>query len=453
MPYQGEYAQYKPLHRIAESERVKALLGNYHVQSRSPSTAKLPDIYSLNELKSNGWQPDWILGIDGSHAEVPVQNGFPGAEACYITVASVLMNIAKIRELDQQRPVDPKVFRTVEQAESVDCVLPGCNVIYENEISAQSSLRRALFKIMTLEGLGSDTETLLDTYHVLLAHKPQGKTQQCPYDDCPDEASYVPNEGHYSCRCSLGRSWYSTDALRIHERMNPIGSNGTIFSEVLQVLERIWLIHILRVFEANDLLSVLKRLAIVIDGPLAIYGQPAWLSRSISIELARLNQVVRRATGGQDILLLGIEKTGNFVDHFNHIDQNEDGSTGRFRECSVALLTDSYIKQNIIFSDSDRPYGYATYFGRKFFYKTKSEAMIVGSLPFLDESHRDLNTAHPDQFPRLVDALSMLDKLASTRYANAVTPLVSAHAEASIPLHLGGKVLEKLARELIEQKK
>ena len=43
----------------------------------------------------------------------------------------------------------------------------------------------------------------------------------------------------------------------------------------------------------------------------------------------------------------------------------------------------------------------ATYFGRKFFYKTASGARLVVSVPFLDESHRDTTTAEPNQLPSI----------------------------------------------------
>jgi len=33
MPYEGEFAHYKPLRRLVESERVNKLLGSYRVRS------------------------------------------------------------------------------------------------------------------------------------------------------------------------------------------------------------------------------------------------------------------------------------------------------------------------------------------------------------------------------------------------------------------------------------
>jgi hypothetical protein len=161
------------------------------------------------------------------------------------------------------------------------------------------------------------------------------------------------------------------------------------------------------------------------------------------------NSQIRKATGGKDLLLIGVEKTGTFVQHFEDLDRKEQGEYGAFPNQSIGLISDSYIKRNIVFSESLRSYGDATYFGRKFFYKTKSGARIVASLPFLSEDHKDTSRAELSQYPRLADAVGLLDQLVSSRYPNALMPLVVANAEAAIPLSLGNKVLENLAKELM----
>ena len=244
------------------------------------------------------------------------------------------------------------------------------------------------------------------------------------------------------------RNLYSTDLLRFHEGMTPAGSNAAMFEEIMQVLERLWVIHILRTMEKKKWLSSLKRLAIFLDGPLAIFGHPAWLSETIYKELTRINNLAREING-QDILLIGIEKTGLFAKHFDDLDSNDNGTKNKLKNQSILLLTDKYIKSNIIFSHSQKAYGDQTYFGRKFFYKTSSGARLVASVPYYSEECKNLNTANTDQFPRLNDAVNLLDKLYSSRYPNALIPLISAHAEAAIPMNLGRRVLEQLARDLV----
>jgi hypothetical protein len=210
------------------------------------------------------------------------------------------------------------------------------------------------------------------------------------------------------------------------------------------------LIHLLRAFERRGLLAQVHRLAFFVDGPLALFGHPAWLSAAISVELQRINAEVRKLTG-QDLVIVGVEKTGTFVTHFAEVDQTDEPGKERFEPGSYFLPTDHYIKQRIIYSDSVKRYGEDTYFGRKFFYKTKSGARIVATIPFLDPRQDTLDSKDIGLYSSFPTVCALLDKLVSCRYPNALAPLVSAHAQAAIPLHLGAKVLEQLARVLMKE--
>jgi hypothetical protein len=386
---------------------------------------------------------------------VPVKNGYPSAQVGYVTVASVLLDVARMIQLDAKRPVDPRDFRTLEQAEAIDSVLPGCNVIIENEMNAVDSFRRALWELFQSKRLSENSESILETYEVLFGHKPPDdpqKGQKCPYEDClRADKVFTRGHGQYECACHLKRPLYSTDALRIHEFMNPEGSNQSMLTETMTVLERVWIVHILRSLEKASLLSAVRRMAFVLDGPLAVFGAPAWMSTAIMKELRRLNKAARVALNDPtfNLMLVGIEKTGNFVEHLEQIEKGPEGHGDTLPKQAAVLLTDAYIKQRIIFSKSEAPYGRNTYYGRKAFYKTASGSLIVFSTPFLEDAHQDLTTADPSQFPRLADLMQLLDKLVSARYRNSLMPIISAHAEAAIPLTLGKNVLEKLARKLM----
>lgn len=214
--------------------------------------------------------------------------------------------------------------------------------------------------------------------------------------------------------------------------------------------ERLLLIHLLRCFEQRDWLDRLNAIAFFLDGPLAVFGPPAWLSAAVSRELQRLNTAVRAKTG-DDMIIVGIEKSGNFVAHFEEIDRREDGGQ-HFQPGSYFLPTGAYIKERVIFSDSTKCYGADTYFGRKFFYKTKSGARIVANIPFLTPQQDSLASDDPAPYPRFGTVCALLDKLVTSRFPNALGPIVSAHAQASIPLHLGQKVLKQLAQALMRER-
>jgi hypothetical protein len=162
---------------------------------------------------------------------------------------------------------------------------------------------------------------------------------------------------------------------------------------------------------------------------------------------------LQKEINGQDLLIIGIEKSGTFFNHFIEIDTTKDGLTDKFPKQSAFLLNDGYIKRNIIFSVSPKQYGQDTYFGRKFFYKTASGQKIVPVVACFNEYQKNLDTANPDQFARLADVMNLLDRLVSNKYPNSVSPLVAAHAEAAIPLNIGKRIFEEIAKEIREKSK
>ena len=465
MGFENEPSGIKSLKRIAESKRIKSLLERYQILTPPRTPEDMAPL--LAKVEPSDWKPKWILSIDGSCLSHSVQNGYPGAEVGYITISAVLIDAAKQREIDHNRPVNPADFRATQTPSSIDEILPGSNIVFSGQVSARASLREALMELFKSEsnrlsnGNIHTGELLLETYEALLAHKPtdSGQKQRCPYEidgECGSEAIeklYHLEKSTYKCTCKFSRPLFSTDALRIHESMVSEGPNATIYTEAMQVLERLYLINILRWMERYAP-SLLADVAFVMDGPLGVFGHPAWLSQAIIVELARLNSEAKKITG-QDILLIGVEKSGTFVEHFERLDINVDGSKGAFPKQRAALLNDKYIQEKIVFrpnpNNEDRMvYGQYTYFGRKLFYKTKSGAKLVVVTPFYSDHHRDLKKAQVDQHPRLADVMSLLDQVVSVRFPNAITPLVEAHAEASIPLNLGVKILEKIAREHIK---
>ncbi len=462
MPYENEKSSYNATRRFADSPRIKDLLSSYQIKSPSQKRNRSElTLIRKDELGTSNWKPTYLIGIDGSFEAINVEHGYPNAELAYLTVACAIQNVEQLRKLDENRPIPPPEYRKTQDLDALDWLLPGSNVVGVEDLDARVSFRRALYNLFKSKSMMQDdenqfepSETLLDTYEALLKYKPLStQSQHCPLvEECPldntPQNEYKPQNGIFSCRCKKGFEWYSTDALRIHERMMPYnGSNERIYSEVMQVLERVWVVHILRTLRNQKWLSSLKRIAIILDGPLAVFGQPAWISTAITEELKLLNRDVREATG-TDLLLLGIEKTGHFVTHFNQLDQTIEGGRGNFPNQTVALLTDDYIKENIVISDSEKTYGVGTYFGRKLMYKTQTGHRIVATLPYLDDKHKDWDRADVSQYPRLLDALNIMDEFTSSRYPNALSPVVIAHAEATLPSKIGSKVLAKLAREL-----
>lgn len=452
MGFENEFASYAPLRRILDSPKVQSLQDRLRVRKRNEQEENQD--FEVNILDkadlSSDFIPDYVVAIDGSYQPAKAENGFPGAEFGYITISAVLIIEKAVREFAKKEFIDPKKFRETEKASTIDTVIPGCNVIIEGEKSAKASMRKALFEELKNTQAFEEGETLLETYEYLFKIKQEkdkevggGRLPKSPIEGIDKDMTY--GYGEYKCPHSK-ETLYSSDALRLHELMNPSGTNGEMYGQVMAMFEKLWLIHILRSFEKKNWLNILDRVAFVLDGPLACFSTWSWLNKPIIIELKRINEIQIKQTG-KNLLIFGIEKSGTFYNHFEEIDTKVDGAKDRFPNQSAFLLSDSYIKRNIIFSESEKLYGQDTYFGRKLFYKTRTGYRIVPVLAFLNEKP-NLRSNSPHEFPRLGELMNVLDELVSSRYPNSVSPLVSAHAEAAIPLNLGKRIFDDIAREI-----
>ena len=452
MSFEGEFASYEPLRRIMESKKVAELEKRLTVRNdgKTDTESLKKRIVKKSDLEESILQPNYIIAIDGSNLSHPINNGFPGAEFGYITIASVLLKLDLIKQLESNKFIDPRLARRTEDATSIETVFPGCNVILDKEDDAKSSVRKAIYEEFERNRIFKNCESLLDTYEYLFKLKidSEGKSTSKPKSPIEGygDKDMTYGMGIYKCPYS-GKNLYSTDALRLHELLNPSGTSGELYGQIMSTMEKLWLVHILRAFEQNGWLEFAQEYAFVMDGPLAVFSTSSWLTKVISKEIKRINDK-QKEVSGVDLLIIGIEKSGTFFNHFTDIDTDSEGHTDIFPNQSALLLDDSYIKKNIEYSESKKPYGQDTYFGRKFFYKTKSGQKIVPVACVFTDYQKDISTAKPDQFPRLADIMTLLDSVVSCRYPNSISPLISAHAEAAIPLNLGKRLFDEIAKEI-----
>jgi hypothetical protein len=327
--------------RILQSEEIREFLKHGVMQGDGSKRDPLPAI----PTPPQGTVPPLVLAVDGSLQPVPVHDGFPGAEVAYFSFASVLLDMDRVEALEAERPANPAEFNKVRSVTPQVMVMPGKNFRHKEDASPRSSFRRIAFEQLARAGFDVSTESLRDTYEALLAYRIGNDVLRCPHPGCETpEAASVPRTSQSACGCSKENTCYSTDWLRIHQGFNDVGENGAAYAEFMQVTERLWLVNLLRTLEKKKTLGVMRKIALVLDGPLAVFGHPAWLKDAIERELSRLNALVKGETG-QDILLIGIEKTGQFVDHFLSRDRDARGSPNQIANQSLFLVDDRYKAQ------------------------------------------------------------------------------------------------------------
>lgn len=435
MSFENEYASGDSLLALQHSEALRDFAG---IIAPKP-TERTPPV-PLN-VPRRGWLPHRVLAVDGSNVAEIVRNGFPMAEAGLVQISVVSIDLTKLAAQPPGSIPAPKVFHDMERASTVDAVLPGANVVRKDFVgdTPKNFFRATVHKTLNGE-ISANHETLIETYRAII--KGRKSNISCPMDGC--NKSYIDGNGEYNCVCGYNKL-FETDALRFHERFNEVGTNGEVHGEVRHVIEVLVLINILRFFASDNRCDYLRDCAFVLDGPLAMFGQPAWLTPFIRAELKRINDFCRQKTG-HDIIVFGIEKSGQFVNHFEEIDwTDERGPRSKFSVGTVFAPDASYINKNIVLRDSNaKPHGEDTYFGRKIFYKLKTSEHAVITTAMLNEKSQDFYQSTLDCYPRLGDILDILDHLSTYLFKDGFMPLVRAHAHAAIPLQRGADIIKSL---------
>ncbi len=440
MPYENEYATGESLWRLLDNESVKQFQGEILVRN-APQQHQFPPPLHIERASDSISR---IIAIDGSDVTHQVQNGFPKAEAALVNFAGVVIKTDALSMIGRDDIPSPSRLRDMETVNTMSAVLPGPNVVgrAHEQNTPKKFFRWTVRKELDFK-LDPDHESLLETFLTITKPARQsGASFRCPIVDCERT---LPRPGwDTTCPCDEKEYIYSTDSLRIQERFYDNTSSQQAFTAFRQVTEHLLLVNILRYFHQKCDPALFDDIAFVMDGPLAIFGMPAWLKRYIQEEVERMHHDLL-AQGQRGLLLIGMEKTGEFVDHFEELDWlRAEGPRQRLANGTILVPTTEYIYQYINPNTTDKAYGEAVYYGRKLMYKNTMGQHAVVMTPIVNDEGRKPNSTGPEVFPRLNDALNIIDNLYTHLYRDGFAPLVRSNAHAAIPLRIGHRILDSL---------
>lgn len=446
MPYKNEFARGDSLAQIADSQSVRDFQGIIKVTTESIRHA-LPARLTPEEDQNNITK---ILAIDGSTVTKRVKNGYPGAEAALFNLAAIIIDLKKLREIPDNYIPGPAEIREIENCKTLSAVLPGCNVVRKDkqEETPKQFFRNTLYEELSKAKLDFEHESLLETLREIAASRPKF-TIKCPLmGDCQNDSNdyrteiinYISN-----CKCPANTKLFETDSLRIQERFEENGSSEEAYSAFRQVVEHLTLLNILRYCEENQRFDFLSNTAFIIDGPLAIFGMPAWIKPYVQEEIARIHNLCLEK-GYPGLLVIGIEKTGQFLSHLAELDWKESEGHRSNIENGTAFAPDiDYVHKHIVLRPPGfKPYGIDVYYGRKVMYKTRTGQHCVIMTPIVNSQGEDPNCVDLEAFPRIGEALDIMDELRMHLYEDSFAPLVRANAHAAIPLKGGHRILSDL---------
>ena len=453
MPYLDERAAGDSLWRLEENLSVQAFKGTIRTRN-DQETHSLPPTIELARRQNPIRR---IIAVDGSTVTKAVQNGFPKAEAALFNAAVIVIKVDELAKFDRDHIPSPSQLRDLERVETMSAVLPGQNVVglQPNQDTPKKFYRQTVRQELNFR-LDESHESLLETFHAITASVTgSGQKFQCPIDECelePPGSTSTPTVSRQAkdsvCPCPLKEHLYSTDSLRTHERFHDFSSSEQAFTAFRMVTEHLLMTNILRYFHMNLPARCFDDTAFVVDGPLAIFGMPAWLKEHVQTEVARIhNDLVSQGRLG--LLLIGLEKTGEFIDHLGEIDWDDaTGQRQRLPNGTALVPTTEYIYRHIVPNpNSTKPYGQAVHYGRKIMYKNNAGQHAVVMTPIVNSSGTEPNSSNASAFPRLGDALDIIDDLYTHLYRDGFIPLIRANAHAAIPLRRGQGILADLFKD------
>jgi hypothetical protein len=458
MPFENQYGSKTAHGDVVRNPDVQAFLESCE-PIREPSDEAGEELASFfieppDYAEANGSQ--FVLCSDGSFYQSSIEKRLPSIQVCYLKFSTLLIEMNDFHGLADNSTgmIDPfRVAALQRDRQTLSAVLPLSNFRLRDDDCVKTSFRRQMDSFLWSENTRhrrSDPGTSLMATVIELAtlrpsrNGPTGQVliHKCPNNDCETENIYLdPEEPQHSCP-DCGRPLYISDCLRLWEAVSDFHPNVEPASRFMSYVEHLLPIHYLR-FIADEAPSQLSRMAVFVDGPLAVFGHAAWLHQSIMRFLHRMRE--QQQTRGYEMpVVMGLQKTGYVVEYMQllerHIPRNR-----------LFSISDDFRYEYLGIERSGNGFGSETYYGQDFAFKTPSGKLFVISLPYPFSSKS--NTAEfserkteIDRYTELTRALNLICEVETDLYRDALVPIALAHRHTAISLRPGGHVLDVMGR-------
>lgn len=375
-----------------------------------------------------------IIAVDGGYSEVAVQKRFPSATICFFQFGVVKFSVRDLEELDDRPFIDPDDIAKLKRIERLKLVLPVKNVNLKTELSLTQSVRKALFDFYSHNPVDDHLiETLCwfvyQDYGERLDAVVLSRCPHCAERNLELRRSEMDRDFTFDCRKCAGKI-YLTDLFRLHEAIDDELGAGGVLSYVMTATEQMLIIHLIRIILRTKP-ALLKQIMFIKDGPLAFFGQTANMHQP-------MRTLVRHLFSKHDLFLIGLEKSGAFVEHAAEVAEKLPAG-------SSLLLDDEYIYKFIMPGKADpaTPYGRSTYYSHKVILKTATGQLHVASVPTLEPNWKP----SPGDYPNLQTLLLNVSKLKCDMYENALMPIALVNKLVSLADHPSSRILQQFAIE------
>lgn len=446
MPYEtlsGGHEKASRLGHATAAVRALADKSDFYVPAE-----KLGDTSWLREriLSREGLPPSAAtlksaLAIDGSNVAEAVRDGMPSVVYGYAQAAAAFVDLEIMEQQRMQRFVDPVAIAEAVNSALISLDLPIAGAYAREGIGIVTSWRELVARLFATKKIEVNRldQSLLDL--LMLLHGAPGAPSEvvpvnCPNGACSEKDIEVPADGRVCPSC--GFDLYPTDTLRIHEAVGEEGRNEEPLGRLRSVVELLVLVGLTTLLWEQSRSDLLASTLFILDGPLAMYGEPAKLRGRAEDYF----QAMANTTPGEGPYICGIEKSGAMVDYARQLAHHDVLVPGEL------LICDSAVIGRIANTADPGNYGKETYWGRKFIYRAHDGRVVV---PTVMPANGPAYAAGggqpgPSGYPTLTAILDVIDRTGSSMYRDGIIPVAAAHGKAAFPIGVGTDVLRLVAK-------
>lgn len=429
-------------HHIISDPEVQALMRRVYKPPRA-NDIPIEDLTIDFEPSSNN-QVEAIIAVDGGYAEAILDQEFPSRAIHFLQFGALAFKQEDLAEINASAFIAPEDMAKLKNISRLKLALPTNNIRFKDESTIKASVLKAIFEFFAKNDL-EEGQSLLDTlaWFIFRRYKTVNRSLEEKQWDLAtnplslNENSVVLKEDEmdrnftFPCPETSGRI-YLTDVFRLHEVITEETGAAGILGYLLNVVEHLVIIHLIRQLLRHQP-DMLSTVLFIKDGPTGFFGQTARLHQP-------MNDLVNWLFDKHNLLLVGLEKSGAFVDHAQDIQKMLDPG-------KAIILSDDYIYRYILPGpgDPNRPYASSSNYGHKVIFKTYSGQMHVVSVPT-----RELNKKPSiSDLPNLQVLLSNVETLHCDMYDSALFPVALVNKLVSLSAHPSQKILQKFARHSV----
>jgi hypothetical protein len=377
-----------------------------------------------------------VIAVDGGMTEVPVRQEFPSACFSFMTFGPLYLELRDLKELDRRPFIGPEDMACLKNLTRYSLPIPSKCIRAGGAPSFSAGVRRTIHELLTAKytELGDSLAWLLFRGWQL-SPSARETVPRCPSGCGATDIAFERTDPHERACPGCNSPVYLADVLRLYERIDEEQGAGGIMAYLLSTLEQLVLVHIIRtVLRVKP--SLLREVLLIKDGPLAFFGVVAPLRKPMQ-EL--MNFLADKDGGQPSICLVGLEKSGAFVEHAALIEP-------ALKPGHCLMLSNEYIYKYIEPGDpTGSPFGHNTYYGSKLIFKSARGDVHVATIP----------TRRPNANPRFADLMNVAEvlqvaaQLRCSMYDHALVPVVLANRLVSLADVPSSEILARFARSAV----